>query len=177
MTVTRSGVFRRSYLVCDNVPVSQDSATEVGAELVLDEVWRRLLALAGTGQEGLELVADGLVEQRVGGASRGVLRRSVPGLEGPRTRGAGRGLAGGRLGSDSRGHDADVPLRELCPASAAARRPCAGVCSCVHALEDEGLLPRPCAPAAVAAGVMLSRLAGMSCLAANEPSRFRIWLG
>jgi hypothetical protein len=65
MTVTRSGVFRRSYLVCDSVPVGQDSAFGVGAKLAFDEVRHRMIAVAGASEKRLEVLAHRLVKQRL----------------------------------------------------------------------------------------------------------------
>ncbi len=50
--------------------VGEDAAAQIGAELVLDEAGRRLIALASAREKGFELVANGLVEQRAFGTPR-----------------------------------------------------------------------------------------------------------
>ena len=52
--------------------VGQDPAAQVGAQLLLDEPGRRLTAGVRSGQEGLELLAHDLVQERVNGGSRHV---------------------------------------------------------------------------------------------------------
>ena len=54
--------------------VGRDAAAQIGAELVLDEAGRGLATLAGACEKGLELALHGLMEQRVLGMSRFVVR-------------------------------------------------------------------------------------------------------
>jgi len=59
--------------------VGQDAAAKVGAQLVFNEVGCGLAAFARPEQEGLDLVANGLVQQRRPGRARLVLVGSVAG--------------------------------------------------------------------------------------------------
>ena len=59
-------------------PVREDAAVEVGADLALDEPRYRRARLACLGEEGLELFADDLVEERLLGLVAFVLGHTVP---------------------------------------------------------------------------------------------------
>ncbi len=55
----------------------EDAAVEMGAELALDEARHRCVLLAGADQEGLELLADDLVQERLLGGVALVLEHAA----------------------------------------------------------------------------------------------------
>ena len=78
--------------------VSRDAAAEVGVKLLLYEAWCGLVAFTGASQERLELVAYGLVEERVGRSPRCVFGCWVAGPERRRARSRGPSCASRRSG-------------------------------------------------------------------------------
>ena len=59
-------------------PVREDAAVEIGADLALDESGHRCARLPCAGEEGLELFADHLVEERLLGPVAFVPGHAVP---------------------------------------------------------------------------------------------------
>jgi len=87
-------------------PFREDAAVEVGADLALDEPRHRRAGLPRRIQEGLDLFADDLVEERLLGLVAFVLGHAVPNRDQPGGggrrgyAGCSRASAGGASGCD-----------------------------------------------------------------------------
>ena len=94
--------------------VGEDPAAKEGAELLLDETGRWPLAGSCAGEEGLELLADGSVQEGLVGRSRAVGASRLGG-DGRRARAVRRRLRGtGPFGGASGVHGAATRLRGTC---------------------------------------------------------------
>ena len=64
MILTRSGVFRRIYLVCDSLPLGQDAALQKGHKLVFNKLGQAGSCLElDLGEKGLDVFLDHLIQR------------------------------------------------------------------------------------------------------------------
>ena len=60
------------YLVCDSLPVGQDTALQEATQLALHEAWHAAIMPACPIEERLQRLRDGLMQNRLLGAARRV---------------------------------------------------------------------------------------------------------
>ena len=58
------------YLVCDSLPVGQNTALQEGTQLALHEAWHAAVFLACPIEKRLQRLRDGLMQGRLLGAAR-----------------------------------------------------------------------------------------------------------
>jgi hypothetical protein len=105
------------YGVCDGLPVCQHATAKVGPKLLLDEAGSWLVPRSRVSQEGLELLTDDPVQERLLGRSRRVAVCSFPKDRALGVRpSASRSLGVVRFGAAGSGHRARGPMRSACRA-------------------------------------------------------------